>query len=147
MGDPEACTEYFQRKATKWIAASGSVEDYILEKKKAGLVAEFRKDKDFVCVCELAHDIGELKLRGHVVESLDEMVDKEFGSLTKGEMNILIAAIAQACGFQTVGQKLVYAGIATAVAGGIIAALLAARKKQMADGKKRSGSKSRSSSD
>lgn len=125
MGDPEAAAQFFQKKASEWIETAGSVEGYIKAKGKEGLIVEFRGDPDFTPVCELVHDIGELKLRSHVLDSIGDSVNEKFGSYTTGELNVVMGAIGTVCGFTTVGQKLVVAGVAAAVAAGIIGALIA----------------------
>jgi hypothetical protein len=129
MSDPYAVSRYFQLKATAWIVADGSVEAHIKKLGKDRLANEFKTDGTFGEVCELAHEFGELQARAHIGRSLDGFVGDQFGWPLVGEMDTLIGAMALACGVTSLGEKLLWAGIASLAIAGIAAAAFASRKK------------------
>ena len=129
MSDPATVSRYFQQKANGWILADGSVESHIRKVGKQGLADEFRADGEFGEVCQLVHEWGELQARSHVVKSLEGFVGDQFDTPLFGEMDIVIGAMALACGFTTLGEKLIVAGIGVLAAAGIIAAILGSRRK------------------
>jgi len=122
-------TRYFQRKATDWINTEGSVEAHVRRVGKQGLADEFRVDGEFGEVCQLVHEWGELQARNHIVKSLEDFVGDQFNTPLFGEMDIVIGAMALACGFTTLGTKLVVTGIGILVTAGIIAAILGSRRR------------------
>jgi hypothetical protein len=128
LPEPLAVTNYFQRKAVIWIQQDGSVENHVRRLGKNGLADEFRADGGFGEVCELVHEWGELQARSHIVKSIENFVGDQFNTPLFGEMDIVIGAMALACGFTTLGEKLVTVGVVSAVAAGIIAAILAASR-------------------
>lgn len=129
MSDPYAVSRYFQNKASDWIQSDGSVKAHVRRVGKDGLADEFRTDGAFGEVCELVHEFGELQARAHIVKSLEGFVGDQFGWPLVGEMDIIVGAMALACGFTTLGEKLVWTGVAALAIAGIAAAALGSRKK------------------
>ena len=116
MADTAACGRYFQRKASQWIAAEGSVEAHVRRLGKAGLVDEFRKDGDFGEVCryfhelegtQYVHDLGYTQLRSEVLQSMKGQVGDRFEAQLGGELSTIINALAWACGFSATEQRFV----------------------------------------
>ena len=128
MSNPFAVSNYFQTKASAWIAMDGSVEAHVRRLGKQGLADEFRADGQFGEVCELVHELGELQARDHIVRSLEGFVGDQFGWPFVGEMDIIVGAMALACGFTTLGEKLVWAGVVALAVAGIAAAAYASRR-------------------
>jgi hypothetical protein len=128
MADPEAVSRYFQFKIQQWSAVEGSAERYIRNAGRPRLAQEFATDPGFVAVCELVHEIGELQLRSHIVQSIEGLVGSAFNAPIGGEMNIVIGAIADACGFKTLGERLVEVGLAATFIGALIAAAAASTR-------------------
>lgn len=124
----ESVSRFFRQKATEWIEEDGSVEKHIKRVGKKGLTSEFRADPKFSAVCALVEEVGELKVRSQISRSVKGVVGNTFHSPLRGELNVIIGAVGAACGFRTVGDKLVVAGVATAAAAGIVAGILAARR-------------------
>jgi hypothetical protein len=129
MSDPYAVSRYFQIKANAWIQADGSVETHVRRMGKQGLADEFRADGAFSEVCELVHAFGELQARAHIVKSLEGFVGDQFSWPLVGEMDIIVGAMALACGFITLGEKLVWTGLAALAIAGIAAAAFGSQKK------------------
>lgn len=130
MADPEAVSRYFQFKIQQWTVASGTAEAYIQHVGRFNLAQEFAGDPHFIVVCELAHEIGELQLRSHIVQSVEGLVDSTFNAPIGGAMNIVIGAIADACGFTTLGDSLVEVGLASLFIGALIAGATSALRKK-----------------
>jgi hypothetical protein len=128
MADPYAVSRYFQIRANAWIQADGSVEAHIRRVGKQGLAGEFGTDKSFGEVCELVQEFGELQARAHIVKSLEGFIGDQFSWPLVGEMDIIIGAMALACGFKTLGEKLVWTGVAALAIAGIAAAALGSRE-------------------
>ena len=124
MADLGAVSNYFLNKIVAWSAASGSAEAYVRQAGRPRLAQEFADDPDFIVVCELAREIGELQLRSHIVTSIEGFVGTTFNSLVVGEMNIVIGAIMDACGEKTLGEKLVETGFASLFASLFLGALI-----------------------
>ena len=132
MADPYAVTSYFQNKANHWIEQDGSVEAHVRRLGKNGLAQEFQADAGFRQVCELVQEYGELQSRSHIVQSLEGLVGDQFGLPLVGEMDVVIGAMALACGFETLGSQLVKVGalaIGVFVLAGIMTAILSGGRK------------------
>lgn len=130
--DPAGVTFYFRNKASQWIQSDGSVETHVRRLGKEGLAAEFQGDRGFADVCALVRDLGELQARDHIVQSIEDLVGDQFNWPLVGEMDMIIGGMALACGFKTLGDKLVMAGavaLGSFAVAGIIAAILAGGKK------------------
>lgn len=119
---------YFQRKMLQWGATPQSRKEYIQSKGRIGLKEEFEQDTEFkTTVCPLIHQIGDLQLKDELVKNLEDFVDEWFGSPVFGEVNIVVGAIADACGYTTTGKKLIISGL-VALIPFVAAILLGSRK-------------------
>ena len=126
--DVSKAIAYFQGKFAYWASHSdGTVEGYFRGKTREDLAAEFRSDPAFEVVCVAFRKIGELQLRHGIAKSAEGLVGALFNIPLRGELDIIIGGIADACRFETLGDKLLKAGtvaiLATAFVSFIVAAL------------------------
>lgn len=126
MANGQDVSRYFRRKGVEWIKSSGGVEAHLRKEKKAGIKSDFQNDPDFHVVCEYLSQVGELQLRSTVGKSLEEVVGDAFGIPLVGTLDIAIGAAVEACGNDTLGSKLIGAGIIAGVValGGILVGAL-----------------------
>ena len=107
------------------MSSDGSVENYIRRKGRKGLASEFSSDPVFDSkVCLYFRTLGELQLRAHVVKSLEGLVGVAFGIPLAGMMDTVIGAIADACGYKTIGDQLLEAAPIFIILGSIVALAL-----------------------
>jgi hypothetical protein len=122
MPNVDVLYAYFQEKGSQWRKIGGSVENYIRMTGRGGLAQEFQADGNFRnTVCPYFKTLGELQLRATVVKSLEGLVGVAFGVPLIGTMDIVIGAIADACGYKTIGDQLLEAAPILIVLGSIVA--------------------------
>lgn len=118
---------YFQQKMKSWGNSLQERKDYIKKQGREGLKQEFESDPTFKStVCPLIHKIGDIQLRSELLKSLEGLVDDLFGAPIRGEVNIIIGAIADACGYTTISKKLFVSGVILLIP--VIAILLSRSK-------------------
>ena len=116
---------YFQSQFAYW-SSHGGVETYLRARDRKSLAAEFAKDHTFTAVCEAFKEIGELQLRSQIAKMAEGLVGSYFNFPLVGEMDIIVGAIADACGFDTIGDKLIKIGAVAIVTAAFIGFLTAA---------------------
>ena len=114
---------YFKQKALVWSRTDGSAETHIRRLGRRGLAGELSSDPAFApVVCAYVHQVSELQLRSEIARSLESLVSIVFGVPLVGTLDVVIGAIADACGFKTIGDKLIEAALAPLVIIGEIVA-------------------------
>ena len=125
MGELNPLYAYFQNKGAEWRSLSGSVEAHLSSRGRSGIASEFSRDPSYASiVCPYFRQLGELQLRSEVVRSLEGYVGAAFGLPLAGTMDILIGAIADACGYKTVGDQLLEIAPVLLMIGATVAAAL-----------------------
>lgn len=134
MPDSETATRYFRWKFSQWAFNEGSAASHITRMGRAGLADEFRCDPAFGEVCEFVKLAGRAQLRSSAYQSAEGFLSDLFGVPLAPVIEIVLAAVADACGYKTEADELAEAAAqavvtiaAVAIIGGIIAALLSKR--------------------
>ena len=94
------------------------------EKKKKGLVAEFKSDPDFSnIVCEFLKQYAEKQKEGTISSVIDDALDIAQGNLLPIHINLILAAVLEACGHSDLALKVLKGVAAAVVIGGIALAI------------------------
>jgi hypothetical protein len=130
MANSEAPIRYFRRKFAEWEHAEGSAANHIRRVGRQGLAQEFGLDPAFSEVCQYVKIAGKAELRNSTYRNAQELLGDLFGIPLVPVIEILLAAVADACGYKTEAQESAEAAVkvlvtiaAVAVIGGILAAL------------------------
>jgi hypothetical protein len=103
---------YFQRKMQQWGNTVQERKDYIKRTGRTGLKMEFESDPNFrSTICPLIHQIGDVQLKSDLLKEVGPFIDEWFGMPLIGEADIVVGAVADACGYTTTGDKLLKTGL------------------------------------
>jgi len=120
------CCNYFSKKCLQWQSTDPdhSMIKYIERKQKIGLIAEFKSDPDFSnIVCNFLKQYAEGQKKDTISSVIDDALDIAQGNLLPIHINLILAAVLEACGHSDLALK-VLKGVATAVViGGIALAI------------------------
>jgi len=122
--------EVLRRKMIEWGNTVESRKEYIKRKGRAGLAEEFRNDLQVrEVLCPLIKRIGDFQLKAILGETLlkEGLMDEWFGNPIVGEVNIVVGALADACGYEALGDKLIQTGLLGLFIAGILGALLTSK--------------------
>lgn len=130
----EECSRYFVRKFTEWSNASPDqdLRIYINNKKRKGLVEEFRNDPNYHnTVCAYLAEYAKDNERNIIADIIgDTLFDKEAMS---AELAVVVDAVLEACGYEedpnAKWRNALVAGIVVLLVGGLIAALAGGRRR------------------
>jgi hypothetical protein len=106
----EQCCNYFQGKFVAWntVLPDKNVRKYIVASGKANLANEFRTDnyfKQVVCPYLAQYAIGkEKEAAATIIQDASSLFS---GNFLPVELEILVGAILEACGYETVGSQLI----------------------------------------
>jgi hypothetical protein len=132
--DSESAARYFRWKFSQWAYTEGSAAAHITRVGRGGLADEFRADPAFGEVCEFVRLAGRAQLRSSAYQSAEGFLSDLFGVPLAPIIEIVLAAVADACGYKTEAEELAQAAAqavvtiaAVAIIGGIIATLLSKR--------------------
>ena len=120
------CCNYFSKKCLQWKSTDPdhSMRKYIEKKQKTGLVAEFKSDPDFSnIVCEFLKQYVEGQKEDTISSVIDDALDIAQGNLLPIHINLIIAAVLEACGHSDLALKVLKGVVAVVVIGGIALAI------------------------
>jgi len=122
----DECCNYFSKKCLQWgsVDPDHSMRKYIEKKQKIGLVSEFKSDPDFSdIVCNFLKEYAEGNEKDTLSSVIDDALDIAQGNLLPVHINLILAAVLEACGHSDLALKILK-GVATAViVGGIALAI------------------------
>ncbi len=102
---------WFRQKVSKWGSTSEERKDYIKRVGRQGLALEFSSDAEFQqIVCPWIKQIGDIQAKLTLPPMLEGLFDHWFGVPLVGEIDIVIGAIADACGYPALGDQLIKVG-------------------------------------
>lgn len=128
----DECRNYFSKKCLQWESADPdySMRKYIERKQKAGLVAEFKSDPDFFdTVCNFLKQYAEGQEKGTLSSIIDDALDIAQGNLLPVHINLILAAVLEACGHSDLASKVLKGILVAVVVGGFLAAVGSLLKK------------------
>lgn len=126
------CCSYFSKKCLQWESADPdhSMKEYIERKQKKGLVTEFKSDPDFSnIVCNFLKQYAEGQEKGTLSSIIDDALDIAQGSLLPIHINLILAAVLEACGHSDLASKVLKGIAAAVIVGGFLAAVGSLLKK------------------
>lgn len=126
MADPNYVSEYFKNKAIRWRNAAGSVENYVTQKGKGGLILEFKNDPAFGQVCAFINEVAKQQYGPDIYTSLENIANSLIGVPVSGILDIIVGAAVEACNNPVLGADLIEKGLIAIVIFAIGAVLLAA---------------------
>lgn len=127
MADSQTAALYFRRKFSEWKEGDGSAVAHIQRLGRTGLAGEFRRDPSFRGVCEFVQLAGRAQLRSAAYKGAEGVFSDLLGVPLAPTIEIVLAAVADACGYNTEANDLATAAIAAfaiAIIFGIVVALL-----------------------
>ena len=128
----DECCNYFSKKCLQWESADPdhSMKKYIEKKQQIGLVTEFKSDPDFSdTVCKFLKQYAQGQEKGTISSIIDDVLDIAQGNLLPVHINLILAAVLEACGYSDLASKIIK-GVATAIiVGGIVAVVGSLLKK------------------
>ena len=128
----DECCNYFSKKCLQWesVAPDYSMRKYIEKKQKAGLVTEFKSDPDFFdTVCKFLKQYAEGKEKGTLSSIINDALDIAEGNLLPVHINLILAAVLEACGYSDLASKILKGIAAEVIVGGFLAAVGSMLKK------------------
>ena len=126
----EDCCDYFKKKCLEWdsISPDHDMKKYIEKKGKNGLATEFKADSIFQnIVCPFLKEYAQGKEKDITSSIINDALDLVQGNLLPTQLNILIAAILEACGYSDLASKMLKAAVVAivlAAVGSMIGSLL-----------------------
>lgn len=128
----ESCCGYFRNKCTEWnsIAPHYNLRTYIKNQGKRGLVAEFRNDYSFQnIVCPYVKEYAKGIEKEHVSDIVKEGISLAEGDWFGIEVDLIVAAVLEACGYPSDAEKVIKFVIGAAIVGSIIGLAFSASRK------------------
>ena len=128
----DECCNYFSKKCLQWKSADPdhSMRKYIEKKQKSGLVAEFKSDPNFSnIVCEFLKQYAEGQKEGTISSVIDDALDIAQGNLLPIHINLILAAVLEACGHSDLASNVLKGILVAVVVGGFLAAVGSLLKK------------------
>ena len=128
----DKCCNYFSKKCLQWESADPdhSMRKYIEKKQKTGLVAEFKSDPDFFdTVCNFFKQYAEGQEKGTLSSIIDDALNIAQGNLLPVHINLILAAVLEACGHSDLASKILKGVAAAVIVGGIFVAVGSLLKK------------------
>ena len=122
----DECCNYFSKKCLQWESADPdhSMRKYIERKQKIGLVAEFKSDPDFFdTVCNFLKQYAEGQKEGTLSSIIDDALDVAQGNLLPIHINLILAAVLEACGHSDLASKVLKGIVLAVIIGGISLAI------------------------
>ncbi len=109
---------WFRMKVESWGSTSQERKDYIRQRGRTGLASEFSVDEYFkMNVCPWIRKVGDVQAKLRMPEMVAGLLDWWFGVPGIGEIDIVIGAIADACGYDALGDKLLPIGAVALIIG------------------------------
>ena len=106
------------------------MKKYVEKKQKADLVAEFKSDSDFFeTICKFLKEHAEGQEKDSVSSIINTALDIAQGNLLPVHINLIIAAVLEACGFSDLASKILKGVLVAALIAGIGSIAAAALKK------------------
>ena len=128
----DECCNYFSKKCLQWdsTASEYSMRKYIEKKQKSGLVTEFKSDPDFFdIVCKFLKQYAKGEEKGTLSSIISDALDIAQGNLLPVHINLILAAVLEACGYSDLASNILKGVAAAVIIGGIFAAVGSLLKK------------------
>ena len=125
----EGSTNYFRNKLVLWGSTPPhyDAKRYIASKKKPGLIQEFRSEPLFRnVVCPYLANYARGKERDALVSMFRDAVALFEGNIIPVEIDILIGAVLEACGYRKRGSGLLWLAIGAVILAAIAGAAISA---------------------
>lgn len=120
------CCEYFRSKCIEWSNTPPHYHlgNHIKSKGKVKLVQEFKSDYVFQnIICPYVKEYAKGKEKEHVSEIIKEGIAIVQGDLFGIEVDLIVAAVLEACGYKTDASNLVKIAIGGLIIAGAIGIL------------------------
>ncbi len=118
----DECCNYFSKKCLQWESSAPdySMKKYIEKKQKIGLVTEFKSDPDFFdTICKFLKQYAQGQEKGTLSSIIDDALDIAQGNLLPVHINLILAAVLEACGYSDLASKVLKGIVAAVIIGGI----------------------------
>ena len=132
MTSYDNCCNYFSKKCLQWESTDPdySMRKYIEKKQKIGLVTEFKSDPDFFeTVCKFLKQYAKGQEKGTLTSIINDALDIAEGNLLPVHINLILAAVLEACGYSDLASNVLKGIAAAVIIGGILAAVGSLLKK------------------
>ena len=132
MTSYDNCCDYFRKKCLQWevTAPDYNMKKYIEKKQKTGLVTEFKSDPDFFdTVCKFLKQYAKGQEKGTLSSIINDALDIAQGNLLPVHINLILAAVLEACGYSDLASNILKGIAAAVIIGGIVAAVGSLLKK------------------
>lgn len=132
MSYPECC-DYFRKKCLEWNSTHPhyDMRKHISHKGKSGLVDEFRNDQLFNrVICPFLKQYAQGKEKDVTSSMIEEATSLLKGELLSTEIDLVVVAVLEACGYEGDAMKLLKIILGAIVVAGAITVVASAFRKR-----------------